>query len=340
MRSKIRKNIFLIIIFTTISFFSASAIYIIENSINEGFSKNDFLTQDLIKLKIDFKKGEEILNLEEDYLLMKEDVENLDSYGVYFKGNLEKTPPIKSGRFFSENDFNKNERLAVIGKGLLEDTTEENGERYYYIKNNYYKVIGVLGDEKKTTTYDYSAYINLDSLINDDNFNLHGEFILDAGDRSKSILEDVREQYKESSLKIEEVKKQSHSSILKLIKEDYRYNIIHIIKVLLILIISILLVTNFWIKDKSEEIGIRRAIGASKLRVSLVILKELITVNIVSFILGYSLYIIISYLKDGYFHFYLISMGIVFIITLFTGLISVIIPLYKANKMQPREIMR
>ena len=331
-------------IFATISFFTASTIYIIEDSIKEGFEKNNFINQDSIKLKIDFKEDKEIdssiLNLKEDYFLMKEDVEEFNSYGVYFKGKLKRIPPIKEGRFFLEDDFNKNERLAVIGKGLLEDTTEENGERYYYIKNNYYKVIGVLGDEKKTTVYDYNAYVNLDSLINDDSFNLHGEFILDAGSRSKDILKDIEKQYKENGVNIEEINKQSHSSILKLIKEDYISSVIHIIKVLLILILSILLVTNFWIKDKSEEIGVRRAIGASKLRVSLVILKELITVNIVSFILGYSLYLITSYLKDGYFHFYLISMGIVFIITLFTGLISVIIPLYKANKMQPKEIMR
>lgn len=344
MISKIQKNIFLIIIFATISFFTASTIYIIESSIKSGFSKNDFIGPDSIKLKIDFKKGKEIdsdiLNLKEDYFLMKEDVEGLDTYGVYLKGNLKKIPPIKEGRFFSEEDFNKDRRLAVIGKGMLENTTEENGERYYYLKNNYYKVIGVLGNEKKETTYDYNVYVNLDSLVNEDVFNLHGKFTLDAGDKSKSVLEEIKEKYKNNDVNIQEIKKQSHSPISKLLKEDYSTIVIHILKVLLILIVSVLLVTNFWIKDKSKEIGIRRAIGSSKLRVSLGILKELIIVNILSFALGYSLYLIISYLKDGYFHFYVISMCVVFIITLFTGLLSVIIPLYKANKMQPKEIMR
>ena len=52
---------------------------------------------------------------------MKEEVEGYNSYGVYFKGNLKKGPPIEIGRFFLEDDFDKNEKLAVIGKGLLND---------------------------------------------------------------------------------------------------------------------------------------------------------------------------------------------------------------------------
>ena len=56
MTKKIQKNIFLIMIFATISFFTASTIYIIEDSIMEGFEKNNFINQDSIKLKIDIKE--------------------------------------------------------------------------------------------------------------------------------------------------------------------------------------------------------------------------------------------------------------------------------------------
>lgn len=243
-------------------------------------------------------------------------------------------------RFFEKEDFDINERTAVIGKGLIDYITYDNGEKYYYIKNNYYKVLGILGDEKRETAYDDEVFVNLDSIIGDDKFNLKGKYILDAGNKSRDVVDQIKEKYKGSSVEIEDINNTSNRSIMKRLKDDYSSIVIHIIKVLFILILSILLVTNFWIRDKSKEIGIRRVLGATKLNVSIRILSELILINISSFLLGYFLYLVSSFFKDGYFHFYFISMLFVFLITLFTGLIAAIIPIYKASKMQPSEIMR
>lgn len=344
MKSKFRRNIFLIITFITISFFSASTIYLIEQGINLRFSKNDFLSQEAVSFKIDYENKtevkDELLNLDGHYLLLKDDLDLVGVYGIYIKGELKKIPQLTEGRFFDEDDFNKGEKVTVIGKGLIDDIINKNGEDYYYIKNDYYKVIGVLGDEREETSYDYNIYLNLDYTAKKDNTNLKGDFIVDSGLNSKEMFNTIKSKYEEKNIEVIENQEAIKTPASKMISEQYSYSVVNIIKVLVILVFNTFLVTGYWIKNRKKEMGIKRAIGANKLSISLSILRELIVVSIISFAIGYSLYLIISYLKDGYLHFYFKSMIIVFIITFMSGIISSIVPIYKGNKMEPNEIMR
>ena len=344
MKSKLKRNIFLIITFITVSFFSASTIYLIEQGIHLQFSKNDFLSQEAVSFKIECENKVEIKdnlsNLDEDYLLLKNNIDFSGVYGIYVKGEIKKFPQLIKGRFFKEDDFNKGEKVTVIGKGLADDIINKNGEDYYYIENDYYKVIGVLGDEEKETTYDYNVYINFDYLANKDSSNLKGDFIVDSGLDSKEIFNAIKSKYEGENIQVSESQDETETPVSKLISEQYSSSVLNIIKVLVILVFNTFLATGYWIKNRKKEMGIKRAIGANKLKISLSILGELIVVSIVSFLIGYSLYLIISYLKDGYLHFYFSSMIIVFIITFMSGILSSIVPIYKANKMEPNEIMR
>lgn len=113
-----------------------------------------------------------------------------------------------------------------------------------------------------------------------------------------------------------------------------------IIEVVGTFILSTVCVTEYWIKNRKKEIGIKRALGATKMRIFSSIIGELSLIAVLSFLAGYAMYLLISYLKDGYIHFYMLSTIVAFLVTFISGLITTIVPILNANKMQPAQIMR
>lgn len=82
--------------------------------------------------------------------------------GIFFKGNFTSPHIIIQGRFFNESDFLNNEKKAVIGIDLLNNTFQYNSNRYIKIKEQNYKIIGIMGYEEKTMLDNY-IFVNLDS---------------------------------------------------------------------------------------------------------------------------------------------------------------------------------
>ena len=343
MKNTLKRSIFLILIFSTVALFISWILYIMEQNIMNQVD-NKLLTQDSIKFSIENNKQVDLdtnlLDLDGDYLLYKENVGLFNGYAIYFKGDLKNKPNVLKGRYFNQDDFNNGKKVAVIGKGLMDKVIKEDGKDYYYIENENYEVIGVLGDDKKASGDDYNVYINLDALLTKDSFYLKGKYAIDAGKNSKNILNEIKSKYKDTDINIVEAEPEVISPIAKSIKENVQAQIVFILEIIGTFVLNTVCVTEYWIKNRKKEIGIKRALGATKRRIFVSIIGELITINIISFVVGYGIYIITSYVMDGYIHFYLGSTLIAFAITLISALSTAIVPIYNANKIQPAQILR
>lgn len=342
MNRRVKGSIFLIIIFSTVAFFISSILYMIEQSVNLQ-ANSELQTPETIKFTLDangdIEKDLSMLNLDGDYSLYKNIVGVQYGEAIYFKGDIKKKPKILDGRYFNQDDFNQNKKVAVIGKGLLDQVVKENGKEYYYVANDNYEVIGVLGDEKKETGNDYSVYINLDALLNKDSFYLKGNYSIDSAMDSREMFNKIKDKYQGTNINITEDETQSTTTGT-ILKENVKSKMVFIIEVVGTFILSTVCVTEYWIKDRKKEIGVKRALGATKLRIFLSIIGELSLISILSFWSGYIIYIVITYAKDGYSHFYIESAVISFLITFIAALITAIYPILNANKIEPAQIMR
>lgn len=340
----IKKNIYLIIIFIAISFFSATTVYLIQKDISINSFGNDFLTFDAVSFRIktsgDEKLKNHLTNINDNYVLLTAEDEN-KARRIYLKGKLKKVPPIIKGRFFNESDFDKGNKLIVIGKELQKNVEKKNGDDYYYYYNNdYYKVIGVMGDSKEESYYDTRIYINFDYYIKKNTKAIADDLTIDAAADTKKIFSSIVLQYKNDGVTVENLPPKYESPLSDKLKKNYKESISDMIKVIALLIINILLITSYWIKNRTKEIAIKRSMGAARMRISIEMIFELSLTSILSFVAGYAVFLAVTYAADGYVHLYFATMICVFFITFLSGLISAVVPIIKAVKVQPVEMMR
>lgn len=339
----LKKNIYLIIIFIAVSFFSSTTIYLIQKNIAINSFNNDFLNFDAINFRINVNGDENLknhlTNINDDYLLLTKEDANM-ARAIYLKGKLKRIPPIVKGRFFNENDFCKGNKFIVIGKELQGNIEKKNGENYYYLNNDYYKVIGVIGDSKEESYYDYRIYYNLDYYMKKDSTIMTDDMTIDAAANTKKIFSNIVSQYKNDDITVNELPPRYESPLSDKLKNSYKEIVADMLKVIALLVINILLITSYWIKKRIKEIAIKRSMGATRVRISLEILLELSLTSILSFVAGYVIFLAVTYAADGYVHLYFATMICVFLITFFSGLISAIVPIIKAVKVQPAEMMR
>ena len=336
-----KKSIFLIVIFISVSIFVSSSIYIIQNDYILIDTEKDFISDDVVSIKTKYNGKEAIdinnLKIEDDYMIARDDIGTYSGYGIYFNYEFKNNYNVLKGRFFEKEDFLKGEKLAVIGKGREEEIINKDNDEYILIAGEYYKVIGIIGDKKKKVSYDDNIYVNLDSLIREDNSYLTGSFNIDSNSKSKKVVEEIKSQIKD----LEIYEADNNGDIYSYYNEEVLPSSIRfIVTILLTLILSTSIVTELWIKSRKKEIGIKRALGATKFRISINIIFDLLKISTISYIIGYLIYLSFTYFIYGYPHFYLISMIIVFGIITVSALLVSIVPIIKMNKMEPKEIMR
>lgn len=336
---KIKNSIFIVIIFITISFFVSASIYSIENNFKLVSSVNDFLSTDTENLKIFYNGTDDIdmslFSSQENYTLVKNSEENYRQYGIYFKGDLHNDFNIIKGRFFNEKDFSENEKLAVVGKNRLNSTVNIDGEEYIFIEDDYYKVIGIIGGDKEELAYDDAIYYSLSALINSNSKYIDGKYWIDGRNNTDNIINSIT-----SNSNYEIYKDDIGNYEINYLKENLLSDLGFIFLVIIVLVLSSSIVTELWIQNRRKEIGIKRALGATRLNISVSIIKELLSIGTVSYICGYILYLSITLIKDGYLHFYGVSMLSVYLITIFSALLVAIVPIVKSLRLQPKEIMR
>lgn len=113
----------------------------------------------------------------------------LSSKGVYFNGDFNYSYNILEGRFFTKEDMDSTENLAIIGKNIIEYTIIENNQRYLKQGNEKYKVIGIIGKNNLSTRYDDLVLYNLNSILSRNEYVFGNTWYIDnlSLDRSNVI---------------------------------------------------------------------------------------------------------------------------------------------------------
>lgn len=372
----IKKSRFLIITFFVISFLSLIIIYTMQKGISMQMDNKEFLSDETISFNCsrdngisdktsenadeDYSKDKndiasskssnhtnggdeniglsnELLNLDGDYILLRED--DMRNKALFFKGQLKDSPKMISGRFFEEDDFNKGEKCIVVGKDKASNIVNKDGEDMYFFEGDYYRVIGVIGDLKEKKLSDYQVFINLDSLLRKNNSYIEGNYKIDAKTNTNKVYDNVKLVCNENSIKVKET--ENENNFIKQYINGYVSDTVkYVLEIVCVLVINIFLIAKYWINSRRREIGIKRTLGATRLRISSRILFELLSISIVSYSLGYMVFLIVSRVKDGYFHFYGATAISVLCITVISAILSCIIPIRNAVKMEPSEVIR
>lgn len=269
--------------------------------------------------------------------------------GIYLKEDLKVIPELIEGRFFDKNDFNNyNNKIAVIGKGLLDRTTQKGEFRYITFNNEEYKIIGIMGNEKKQKMFDYTMIFNLLNLTDNENYMkiTDGWYIsnYDSNQNLSDIINSINNKLhqwnKIISLSEMEAKIQPNPTLTAI---NNNKNMIYYFAILVgAIALNILIIVHQWIGELEKNIGIRKAFGAKPYQIYLFVFKNYIKNSIIASLLG--LLIQIFLLKIKLFNINEdITVTNFIVITVFAFIFSSFllgISVRKLNKLQPNYIMK
>jgi len=329
-----------------------------------GYESNrqiKFTNEDVKKIKENFKKKIEDIVIRNSYYTMFSYKQQANTYRVRAVSpghkSAEKTIIMK-GRYLHEGDILNKTKHVVIGRLVEEDLfKKENGlGKYIHEGGNSWKVVGVFQDEggDREERNLYVPYTTRQKLRNNDEVeqmiviydkdmsydqSLVLERELDAYIKNLKIIspKDNRGIYLSNTGEEQENSRQ-FASVLQIIISFIG------IGTLLAGVIGISNIMVFVVKERTKEIGIRKAIGATPASIIAMILQESIFITMISGYFGLvSAIIILNSIGDSLMEKYFISSPYIetsnaiwaTIILIFFGALAGYLPARKAAKIKP-----
>lgn len=263
------------------------------------------------------------------------------------------------GRFFSDDEDKTSQRVAVIGETVARNLFENRnpvGESVRIGKVSF-EVIGVLG--KKGTDLvgadqDDVIYIPINTALRR-LFNLTyiNNIYVQAKssghiEKAASEIRDILRERHRIKDKPDDFTIQSQTEILKSEKETTQTftNLLSTVAGISLLVggVGILAIMLISIKERTREIGLRRAVGALKRDLLLQFIMESLTLSLFGGIVGITLGVILS-LSASYFTKWPMSLSlpaimVAFVFSAVIGLIFGVYPAAKAARLDPIEALR
>ena len=329
-----------------------------------GYESNrqiKFTNEDVKKIKENFKKKIEDIVIRNSYYTMFSYKQQANTYRVRAVSpghkSAEKTIIMK-GRYLHEGDILNKTKHVVIGRLVEEDLfKKENGlGKYIHEGGNSWKVVGVFQDEggDREERNLYIPYTTRQKLRNNDEVeqmiviydkdmsydqSLVLERELDAYIKNLKIIspKDNRGIYLSNTGEEQENSRQ-FASVLQIIISFIG------IGTLLAGVIGISNIMVFVVKERTKEIGIRKAIGATPASIIAMILQESIFITMISGYFGLvSAILILNSIGDSLMEKYFISSPYIetsnaiwaTIILIFFGALAGYLPARKAAKIKP-----
>lgn len=185
--------------------------------------------------------------------------------------------PMLSGRYFSQQDFKNNKNVAIIGKGLIDETAKMDGKEYLELNGEKYEIIGIVGLNSLPSAIDYSIYVTLGNsieLLGDElNYTFDG-----SNEGVKNSVEKFISMYKADELPNQFVN-------LDIIYTNKASNFVYLL-FLIILLFILTLLTFFTVFNKKEVINVYSINGAKPYQIVYMALKKYVLLNYFGMLFG------------------------------------------------------
>ena len=268
-----------------------------------------------------------------------------------------------NGRFISPKDIDEKQNVAVIGRMVQRDLIK-NGDpvgKELEINGSIFKVIGVFSDDggdwdermisipistlqqmKKGSDTVSTVYIAYDEKLNP-------EQALAYSDQLKKELK-ARKKVSPDDENAVVVRNRAEG-----LKDSFQFLFVITMIVgfiglgtLLAGIIGISNIMVYIVKERTQEIGVRKAIGAKPRSIVSLIIQESIVITVISGLIGVALGVLTLKLIGNSLEEYFIkdpSVGwllitVAFISLVMSGLLAGFVPAYRASKIKPIEALR
>ena len=357
---KIKNSKLLIIIIAIILIFSSLIISTIQDYTEFVKQQKSLEEQNNIKfdfaLELDDKEREDILNKlfsDKRISVMIPGAQirfepGTFSVGMYLNNN-DYSMPMLEGKFFDKEDFNNRDKEVVVGKEVLKSSIINLKDNEKYIKRGIeeYKVIGVIGNEKKRTYYDYHLFFKINNFSIDSIKN--NTFVVTSNYMSVHEMEEILkeitlEKGKETFINVNITEKNDGTQDLfsRAVGIGGLYLIFYGSAFFCALLTYILSLINY-INGVKNEIILRKVYGATKYDLLEEMVGRYVLISIIALVLSsVSSYIInkFSILNGSYINFKSISSIALFNIIVFIGIVFILINQIFINKVQSAEILK
>lgn len=248
-------------------------------------------------------------------------------FGVY---SLDYTfsPNILSGRTFSRDDFEKKTNTIIVSENIKDKCVEIDGKRFYEFDANYFEVIGIFKPSDNPINKDAIAYYNLSSSqlksknIIYDNY-IFGRYQIDAGNKTSEIVNQLN-----NYCTVKVSRSSADNSLLERLQKTLSSQGLTLLPIILIIVLILLNSVNLssnWIENRKREIFVRRLVGATDKKISIMLLRDFFTIITISYIIVLLLSIMIHKIDLVIllnFRFSLETIFISYITTILVGFIS------------------
>jgi putative ABC transport system permease protein len=270
---------------------------------------------------------------------------------------------LERGRFFNEEDIKSGNRVAVIGYTVVKNLfgLEDPIDKTIRIKKIPFKVIGILKEKGTSPRGDdqddvilvpyTTAQRNLFGNILPDRVRviyIKARSLNDLSQAENDVKSILRQRHKIQRNQEDDFSVRNITQFLQARQESSRvmtFLLGAIASISLIVggigIMNIMLVS---VTERTKEIGIRMAVGATTYHIQIQFLIEAILLSIIGSILGILLGIAGAFVSDFVFHFKAIlsldSIIISLFLTMMVGVVFGFYPAYKASLLDPIEALR
>ena len=282
--------------------------------------------------------------------------------GTHPDGAYIESLELLSGRYFHNEDLNKLRKVAVIGRDVKDeffgDDIDPIGQSIV-IDGNSYQVIGVFYDKEEGRTMQ-RVYVPISTLqTNYSNFRRIDQMIIDLGDLGYEEVIEVEEAVKRTLQERKLIHPEDRQAIrIWNMAEEFQgfKSLMNAIKGIMwivgifSIIAGVIGVSNIMliiVKDRTKEIGIRKALGATPRSIVSMIFQESIFITAIAgyigLVLGIAALAGLSFLETEFFRRPEINIWIAITATLIlilAGALAGLLPAIQASRINPVQAIK